>query len=140
MTTKKTKNSRTLESYDLKILHQSDMHLPDWRIEKSASTDLNLGHEVVFAGMKSNYAGSVFSRTLNVDWTPRARRGIPFYWHSVKKQLERVLKETRPDVVHAHNISLPRWFQNLEYHLYTMTMNFGQFMPKYNQRPLDRIN
>jgi glycosyltransferase involved in cell wall biosynthesis len=97
-------NSRALECYDLKILHLSDMHLPDWRIEKSASTDLNLGHEVVFAGMESNYAGDVFSGILHVHWTPRARRGIPFYWHSVKKQLERVLKETRPDVVHAHNI------------------------------------
>ncbi|MGA8737769.1 MAG: glycosyltransferase [Nitrososphaeraceae archaeon] len=97
-------NSRALECYYLKILHLSDMHLPDWRIEKSASTDLNLGHEVVFAGMKSNYAGSVFSRIFHVHWTPRARRGVPFYWHSVKKQLERVLKETRPDVVHAHNI------------------------------------
>ena len=80
------------------------MHLPDWRIEKSASTDLNLGHEVVFAGMKSNYTGNVFSKIFHIHWTPRARRAVPFYWHSVKKQLERVLKETRPDVVHAHNI------------------------------------
>jgi glycosyltransferase involved in cell wall biosynthesis len=80
------------------------MHLPDWRIEKSASTDLNLGHEVVFAGMKSNYTGSVFSGIFHINWTPRARRAVPFYWHSVKKQLERVLKETRPDVIHAHNI------------------------------------
>ena len=35
-----------LECYYLKILHLSDMHLPDWRMRKSASTDLNLGHEV----------------------------------------------------------------------------------------------
>jgi glycosyltransferase involved in cell wall biosynthesis len=88
----------------LKILHLSDMQLPDWRIEKSASTDSRLGHKVIFAGMKSNYEGSVFSGIFLVHWTPRARRGIPFYWRSVKKQLERVLKETRPDVVHAHNI------------------------------------
>jgi glycosyltransferase involved in cell wall biosynthesis len=80
------------------------MQLPDWRIEKSASTDSRLGHKVIFAGMKSNYEGSVFSGIFLVRWTPRARRGIPFYWRSVKKQLERVLKETRPDVVHAHNI------------------------------------
>jgi glycosyltransferase involved in cell wall biosynthesis len=80
------------------------MHLPDWRIEKSASTDSHLGYEVVFAGMKSNYEGRVFSAIYHVHWTPRARRGIPFYWRSVKKQLEGVLKEARPDVVHAHNI------------------------------------
>jgi glycosyltransferase involved in cell wall biosynthesis len=80
------------------------MHLPDWRIEKSASTDLNLGYDVVFAGMKSNYRGSIFSRIFHVHWTPRARRGVPFYWHSVKKQLNKVLKATKPDVIHAHNI------------------------------------
>ena len=80
------------------------MHLPDWRIEKSALTDLNRGHEVVFAGMKSNYTGNVFSKVFQIHWTPRARRAVPFYWHSVKKQLEGVIKETRPDVIHAHNI------------------------------------
>jgi glycosyltransferase involved in cell wall biosynthesis len=88
----------------LKVLHLSDMHLPDWRIEKSAFTDLNRGHEVVFAGMKSNYTGNVFSKVFQIHWTPRARRAVPFYWHSVKKQLEGVIKETRPDVIHAHNI------------------------------------
>ena len=80
------------------------MQLPDWRIEKSAATDSRHGHEVVFAGMKSNYEDSIFSEIFLVRWTPRARRGIPFYWQAVKKQLETVLKETRPDVVHAHNI------------------------------------
>jgi glycosyltransferase involved in cell wall biosynthesis len=80
------------------------MHLPDWRIEKSAFTDLNRGHEVVFAGMKSNYTGNVFSKVFQIHWTPRARRAVPFYWHSVKKQLEGVITETRPDVIHAHNI------------------------------------
>ena len=88
----------------MKVLHLSDMHLPDWRIEKSAFTDLNRGHEVVFAGMKSNYTGNVFSKVFQIHWTPRARRAVPFYWHSVKKQLEGVIKETRPDVIHAHNI------------------------------------
>ena len=88
----------------MKVLHLSDMHLPDWRIEKSAFTDLNRGHEVVFAGMKSNYTGNVFSKVFQIHWTPRARRAVPFYWQSVKKQLEGVIKETRPDVIHAHNI------------------------------------
>ena len=88
----------------MKVLHLSDMHLPDWRIEKSALTDLNLGHEVVFGGMKSRYTGNVFSKVFQIHWTPRARRAVPFYWHSVKKQLEKVLNETKPDVIHAHNI------------------------------------
>jgi catalase (peroxidase I) len=88
----------------LKVLHLSDMHLPDWRIEKSALTDLNLGHEVVFGGMESKYTGNIFSKIFQIQWTPRARRAVPFYWHSVKKQLEKVLNETKPDVIHAHNI------------------------------------
>ncbi|MDW0282601.1 MAG: hypothetical protein QN720_08865, partial [Nitrososphaeraceae archaeon] len=61
----------------MKVLHLSDMHLPDWRIEKSAFTDLNRGHEVVFAGMKSNYTGNVFSKVFQIHWTPRARRAVP---------------------------------------------------------------
>jgi glycosyltransferase involved in cell wall biosynthesis len=80
------------------------MHLPDWRIEKSALTDLNLGHEVVFGGMESKYTGNIFSKIFQIQWTPSARRAVPFYWHSVKKQLEKVLNETKPDVIHAHNI------------------------------------
>ena len=88
----------------MKVLHLSDMHLPDWRIEKSALTDLNLGHEVVFGGMESKYTGNIFSKIFQIQWTPRARRAVPFYWHSVKKQLEKVLNETKPDVIHAHNI------------------------------------
>jgi len=86
------------------VLHLSDMPLPDWRIEKSAITDSNLGHQVFFGGMKSEYKGYAFSKIYHIHWTPRARRAVPFYWHSVKKQFDKVLKETKPDVIHAHNI------------------------------------
>lgn len=66
---------------------------------------MKLGHTVFFAGMKSDYnERSVFSKIYQIDWTPRARRGFPFYWHGVRKQLDRVIKEARPDIVHAHNI------------------------------------
>ena len=80
------------------------MPLPDWRIEKSAITDSSLGHQVFFAGMKSEYKGYAFSKIYQIHWTPRARRAVPFYWHSVRKQFDKVLKETKPDVIHAHNI------------------------------------
>ncbi len=30
--------------------------------------------------------------------------GIPYYYHSVKKQVEKLVKKVRPDVVHSHNI------------------------------------
>jgi glycosyltransferase involved in cell wall biosynthesis len=89
----------------MKILHVSHESLPDWRIEKSAISLNILGNEVFFAGRFSNsYARKTFSKIYKINWGAKARFGLPFYWRSVKKQLEEVLKETRPDVVHAHNI------------------------------------
>jgi hypothetical protein len=89
----------------MRILHVSHESLPDWRIEKSALTASNLYHEVIFAGKVSNsYTRNTFSKIYNIGWSVKARLGLPFYWHSVKKQLEGVIKETRPDVIHAHNI------------------------------------
>jgi glycosyltransferase involved in cell wall biosynthesis len=89
----------------MKILHVSHESLPDWRIEKSAISLNILGNDVFFAGRVSNsYTRKTFSKIYKINWGAKARFGLPFYWRSVKKQLERVLKETRPDVVHAHNI------------------------------------
>ena len=89
----------------MRILHFSNDGLPDWRIEKSAISALNVGHEVAFAGKKPiNYNRKTFSRIYEVNWTAKARLAIPFYWHSVKKQVERVVREVRPDIVHTHNI------------------------------------
>jgi glycosyltransferase involved in cell wall biosynthesis len=88
----------------LKVIHLSDMPLPDWRIEKSALSDANQGHEVYFGGLKSKYSGKIFSRVFEIQWTPRARRAVPLYWRSVKRQLSQILSETKPDVIHAHNI------------------------------------
>ena len=89
----------------MRILHVSHESLPDWRIEKSALTASNLYNEVIFAGRVSNsYTRNTFSKIYNIGWSVKARLGLPFYWHSVKKQLEGVIKETRPDVIHAHNI------------------------------------
>ena len=89
----------------MRVLHVSHESLPDWRIEKSAITAANMNNEVFFVGRVSNsYNRKTFSKIYKISWGAKARFGLPFYWHSVKKQLERVLKETRPDVVHAHNI------------------------------------
>jgi glycosyl transferase family 4 len=86
-------------------LHLSDVGLPDWRVEKSAISALKFDHEVIFAGGDSkNYHTKTFSKICGIKWTERARRGIPFYWHSVKKQVERVIREVRPDIVHAHDV------------------------------------
>ncbi len=89
----------------MKILHLSNEGLPDWRIEKYAITALNFGHELIFAGLKPvNYVRDTFSKLYEVNWTSKARYGIPNYWHAVKKQINNILQETRPDLVHAHNI------------------------------------
>ena len=88
----------------LKVLHLFDMPLPDWSIEKSALTDSNLGWEVYFGGLRSQCTGKIFSKLFQIERTPTARRVVPFYWHFIQKQLEIVLKETRPYVIHAHNI------------------------------------
>ena len=90
----------------MKILHLSTEGLPDWRIEKSALTALNRGHEVVFAQYKSpfKYNRNTFSKIYEVIWTAKARYGFPYYWHVVKKQIFRIIKEVLPDIVHAHNI------------------------------------
>jgi glycosyltransferase involved in cell wall biosynthesis len=89
----------------MRVLHVSHESLPDWRIEKSAITAANTNNEVFFVGRVSNsYNRKTFSKIYKINWGAKARFGLPFYWHSVKKQLERVLKETSPDIVHAHNI------------------------------------
>ena len=90
----------------MKILHLSDRGLPDWRIEKSAISALNVGYQVMFAGERPKHFGQawIFSRLYQIDWSPRARRGFPIYWQAIKKQVKRVLDEAQPDIVHAHDI------------------------------------
>ena len=109
----------------MRILHLSDDGLPDWRVEKSAITAKKAGHELFFAGRLTNNTKSiVFSEVHQVKWTARGMVGIPYYYHCVKKQIEKLLKQIRPDIVHAHNIGsakishdlgLPAVFDDHEY-------------------------
>jgi glycosyltransferase involved in cell wall biosynthesis len=91
---------------NLRILHLSHEGLPDWRVEKSAISASKLGHEVIFAGRKSpvSYDRKIFLKIYEVNWTAKARLGIPFYWRTVKKQIEKLIRDVKPDIVHAHNI------------------------------------
>ena len=75
-------------------------------MEKSALTGLRAGHEVLFAGRKisGNYDRNIFAKIFEMNWTAGARYGIPTYWRSVKKQFEKIIRDVRPDMVHAHNI------------------------------------
>jgi hypothetical protein len=109
----------------MRILHLSDDGLPDWRVEKSALTAKKNGHEVFFGGRLNSASHSdVFSETYPIEWTASAMIGIPYYYHRVKKQIERLVQQVRPDIVHSHNIgsakvsldlNLPLIFDDHEY-------------------------
>jgi hypothetical protein len=89
----------------MRILHLSDDGLPDWRVEKSALTGKKNGHDVFFGGrLNSNSHSTAFSEIYTVKWNAAAMIGIPYYYHGVKKQVERLVKLVRPDIVHSHNI------------------------------------
>ena len=100
----------------MRILHLSHESLPDWRVEKSAIMSSKLGHEVIFAGRKpsNDYSRKTFSKICEINWTAKARMGIPFYWHSVKRQVQRIIKQVNPDIVHAHNIFSAKMISELE--------------------------
>jgi glycosyltransferase involved in cell wall biosynthesis len=109
----------------MRILHLSDDGLPDWRVEKAAMTAKKNGHEVFFGGrLNSNSHSTAFSEIYPIKWSAAAMVGIPYFYHRVKKQIERLVKFVRPDIVHSHNIGsakvshelgLPFVFDNHEY-------------------------
>jgi hypothetical protein len=89
----------------LRILHLSHDGLPDWRVEKSALSASIRGHQVAFGGTKPiNDITNLFSKVYEIDWAEGAKFGISFYLHYVKKQIGKVIRDARPDIVHAHNI------------------------------------
>ena len=98
----------------MKILHLSHEGLPDWRVEKSAITAARNGHQVFFCGRPSNYETTLFHKIYQINWNAKARLGIPMYWESVKRKLAKVLDETRPDIVHAHNIFSARMISEFQ--------------------------
>ena len=118
----------------LKVLHLFDMPLPDWSIEKSALTDSNLGREVYFGGLRSQCTGKIFSKLFQIERPPRARRVVPFYWRSIRKQIEIVLKETKPYVIYDTISFPPRWYPNMEFHSSMMIMSTGQYTSRDNQK------
>lgn len=88
----------------MRILHLSDSALPDWRIQKSASSSKKRGDRVYFGGPKVLGCNNDFDQTYEISWTWQTRNKIPFYWNMVQKQMAKMLKEIRPDIIHAHNI------------------------------------
>ena len=89
----------------MRVLHVSHEGLPDWRVEKSAITALKLGYRVSFAGKPGNNTnGTKFAKIYEIEWNSKARLGIPYYWQQVKRQLQKILKQEAPDIVHSHNL------------------------------------
>ncbi|MDN5844752.1 MAG: glycosyltransferase [Candidatus Nitrosocosmicus sp.] len=93
----------------LKILHVSDNGLPDTRIEKSAISAKKRGHEVYFAGGTSlnvNHFITSFDRDkiFTLNWNSRARYYYEKEWNAVKKQLTNIIKDCKPDLIHAHDV------------------------------------
>jgi glycosyltransferase involved in cell wall biosynthesis len=100
----------------MKILHISHEKLPDWRIEKSAITGSKFGHSIYFAGGDSPiYRSDVFKKIIKINWTSKARFGIPYYYHLLKKQVKNILDEIRPDIIHAHNIFAAKISSEFDY-------------------------
>lgn len=118
----------------MRILHLSDYGLPDWRIEKSAISALNRNHQVFFAGLPSHKSNNVFSKLYEINWTPRARRAFPYYWYCVKKQLRRILREARPDIVHAHNIFSAKMTSELDI---PFVYDDHEYWPSYVRRQIE---
>jgi glycosyltransferase involved in cell wall biosynthesis len=101
----------------LKILHLSHGTLPDWRIEKCAlSASRKLGHESIFAGSPQvmMYRSKAFTKIYPIGWTEGTKFGLPFYWTATKRQICNVLRESKPDIVHAHNIIAAKMISEFE--------------------------
>lgn len=89
----------------MRILHLSHDGLPDWRVEKTALSASLRGHHVAFGGTKPiNDITKLFSKVYDIDWGESAKFGIPLSLHYVKKQIEKIIRDEKPDIVHAHNI------------------------------------
>ena len=90
----------------MKVLHLSEWGLPDWRIEKSAITAKREGYEVFFAGEKNEheYRNIIFNKVYEFEWNIKAKYKLPFYYQILKKKINNIIKEIRPDIIHAHNI------------------------------------
>jgi glycosyltransferase involved in cell wall biosynthesis len=121
----------------LRVLHLSDYALPDWRIEKSAISASNRNYQVYFAGLPSHSSDSVFSRIYEINWTPRARRAFPYYWYCVKKQLKKIIREARPDIVHAHNIFSAKMVSEIDI---PFVYDDHEYWPSYVRRQIESYN
>jgi len=126
----------------MRILHLFDHSLPgntiSWRIEKSAISALNKGYEVLFGGPKNSIdAKKTFKKIYEINWTPRARRGFPYDWHCVKKQFGKVLRDSKPDIVHANNVFSAKMMSEFDI---PFIYDDHEYWPLYVKRQIEYYN
>lgn len=126
----------------MRILHLSDHVLPggiiSWRIEKSAISALHHGYEVFFGGPKNSVpTKETFNKIYEINWTPRARRSFPYDWHCVKKQIDKVLRQVRPDIVHANNIFSAKMISEFGV---PFVYDDHEYWPSYVKRQVESYN
>lgn len=90
----------------MRVLHLSHNGLPDTRVERSALTGKRNGYVTAFAGPFINDFNILnsFDKDFKIPFNRYANIKIPYYWGILKKSFSKVLKEFKPDIIHAHNI------------------------------------
>lgn len=92
---------------ELKILHLSDKHLPDIRIEKLAYLSHKKGLETYFVGTRCEgfaLGKSPFTEVFMVPWNRYARLGWWPNYSAVKKKVKKIIEDVKPDIIHAHEV------------------------------------
>jgi glycosyltransferase involved in cell wall biosynthesis len=90
----------------MRILHLSDVGLPDTRVERAALHALKKGWEVVFAGGRpaESQLLNVFKKIHYRHWRPVEKTGFPTTLRKLKQWLKRLIHEEKPDLIHAHDL------------------------------------
>ncbi len=98
----------------MRILHLSQTGLPDLRIEKTAFTMSQEGHELIFLGGRPFKWQNLnaFTRCLYV---PQGNTLEVSLSPSVKRKWLRTIDRVAPDVIHAHNVWVARYLLDTEY-------------------------
>jgi glycosyltransferase involved in cell wall biosynthesis len=101
----------------MKILHLSHNGLPDTRVERVAQTGKKAGIEVFFAGpfiKKLNLPRKSFDKFYETPFNRFANAKLPRSWRLLKNKFSEIIEESRPDLVHAHNIVAAKLASELE--------------------------
>ncbi|MGI0049396.1 MAG: glycosyltransferase, partial [Nitrososphaera sp.] len=133
----------------IKILHVSHNSLPDWRVEKSALTGRKFGYEPYFAGpsSKSYDRQEIFARIFVLPWESNAALkwwargsavGNPLYWFAMKKHINRLVDELRPDIIHAHNLYSAKIVSSLKIPFVYDDHEFWSQRPRINRDNIRR--